>query len=86
MQERKFINVLYVYLQCVHVLYVHVLYVYVLYVLVLYVLTLPPVVSASLPTSAKRQSVPSKLITDIMTLADEQKENIYDLLSLFIGF
>lgn len=37
-------------------------------------LTLPPVLSASLPMSARQQSVPSKVITDIMTLVDQEKE------------
>lgn len=39
-------------------------------------LTRPPVQSASLPMSAKQQSVPSKVITDIMMLEEERKENI----------
>ena len=36
-------------------------------------LTFPPVTSANLPISTKRQSVPSKVITDIMTLEKEKK-------------
>lgn len=35
-------------------------------------LTRPPVASASFPMSAKRQSVPSKVITDIMTLQEKK--------------
>lgn len=49
-------------------------------------LTLPPVVSASPPTSAKRQSVPSKVITDIMTLGEEKKEYIVYCIFYFFSF
>lgn len=46
-------------------------------------LTLPPVVSASLPMSAKQQSVPSKVITDIITLGEGKKEKIFYSISAY---
>lgn len=45
--------------------------------IVLMCLTRPPVLSASFPMSAKRQSVPSKVITDIMTLDEEGKKGSF---------
>lgn len=40
-------------------------------------LTRPPVASASFPMSAKRQSVPSKVITDIMTLQEKKNKTMH---------
>lgn len=40
-------------------------------------LTLPPVLSASLPMSARQQSVPSNVITDMMTLREKTLTSLF---------
>lgn len=46
-------------------------------------LTLPPVLSASLPMSARQQSVPSNVITDMMTLREKTLTSLFAAQTLF---